>query len=378
MLERHLDGELDAADRGELFGHLENCEACREILEAEERLIDGLSRLPRLMPPAGLRANILGALERERADAARLMAHEERYKPILQEPVLEWHTDPDEERPGTPPMVRRRSAWQRWSPAVATGFMAAASITAFLTTDLSSIPPLAAARQSLFDAGSRAVALVSPGTQITGGGRRAVAAADSLAPAETSTSRPHLEAPTIEQVNQTPEQVVAEIVQVVRGVGRVAGALAAAAEFHPPAPAEDARALAAIVIKPADRAQARSLDDDFGDALREARDLRAVAAFDPTDQFVSEGHRYRCYSVRVSADWVEDFVRTLEGYKAAKENAVLQVLNDQGHLPGEAANRIAFFTAPHDIVRHAVRHAPAVAAGAARAPAREIRIFVVE
>jgi hypothetical protein len=307
------------------------------------------------------------------------MAHEEHYQPILQEPVLEWHTDPDEERPGAAPVARRRrSAWQRWSPAVATAFMVAASVTAFLTADISSIPPLAAARQSLFELGAKAVAMVSPGTEVTGGGRRAVADAGRLAPAESSTARPHLEPPTMEQVSQTPEQIVARIAAAARGVAGVARALAEAAEFEPPSPAENARALAAIVIKPSDRAQARSLDDEFGDALREAMAQRTVAGFDPTDQFVSEGHRYRCYAVQVSPDWVEAFVHTLEGYKASKEDAVLQALNDQGHTAASDGRGVAFFAAPRDIVRNAVRLAPVAAAGTPAAPAREIRIFVVE
>lgn len=59
LLERHIDGDLSPKERDELFEHLEHCSRCQEILEAEEALEDHLSRVPRLMPPADLRARIL-------------------------------------------------------------------------------------------------------------------------------------------------------------------------------------------------------------------------------------------------------------------------------------------------------------------------------
>ena len=59
LLERHIDGDLSPQERDELFEHLEHCSRCQEILEAEEALEDHLSRVPRLMPPADLRARIL-------------------------------------------------------------------------------------------------------------------------------------------------------------------------------------------------------------------------------------------------------------------------------------------------------------------------------
>jgi hypothetical protein len=59
LLERHLDGDLTPAERDELFAHLETCTRCREILEAEEALVDQLSRIPRLLPPSDLRAKLV-------------------------------------------------------------------------------------------------------------------------------------------------------------------------------------------------------------------------------------------------------------------------------------------------------------------------------
>ncbi|MCX7624988.1 MAG: zf-HC2 domain-containing protein [Candidatus Sumerlaeaceae bacterium] len=71
LLERHLDGELVPQEREELFAHLENCERCRNVLEAEEALIDQLSRIPRLMPPSDLRAKLVEEAVRHREEAMR-------------------------------------------------------------------------------------------------------------------------------------------------------------------------------------------------------------------------------------------------------------------------------------------------------------------
>jgi hypothetical protein len=68
LLERHLDGELDPADRLELFEHIEHCDRCREVLEAEEALVDQLARIPRLMPPSDLRARIIEEAVRQREE----------------------------------------------------------------------------------------------------------------------------------------------------------------------------------------------------------------------------------------------------------------------------------------------------------------------
>lgn len=71
LLERHLDGELGPREREEFFAHLENCKRCREILEAEEALVDQLSRIPRLMPPSDLRAKLVEEAVRYREEAMR-------------------------------------------------------------------------------------------------------------------------------------------------------------------------------------------------------------------------------------------------------------------------------------------------------------------
>ena len=65
LIERHLDGDLGPDERMELFDHLEECEECGRILEAEQRLLKNLNDLPRLTMPSDVRAQLLRVAERE-------------------------------------------------------------------------------------------------------------------------------------------------------------------------------------------------------------------------------------------------------------------------------------------------------------------------
>ena len=122
LLERQLDGSITFDDRMALFDHLETCEECRAILEAEERLVTRLSELPRLVPPADLRARILSQASREHAQSGRMITGEHRFQEILREPedVLEWDDDSgmgdDSSGPGRSGLVnvlrgKRRTRW---------------------------------------------------------------------------------------------------------------------------------------------------------------------------------------------------------------------------------------------------------------------------
>lgn len=129
LLELHIDGELDPASRLELFGHLEECDECRNTLEAEERLVDHLSRLPRLVAPSDLRSAILREVTRERAEALQPITEDERYSALLR------GDEPDptpSEAPLAPgrrflrskrPAGRGRTTWQRLSPGLAVAFL---------------------------------------------------------------------------------------------------------------------------------------------------------------------------------------------------------------------------------------------------------------
>src|SRR4051812_29927071 len=69
MLQHHLDGEISPSDRISLFEHIEFCEDCRRTLEAEQRLLDRLSHLPRLVAPNDLRARLVAQATREHREA---------------------------------------------------------------------------------------------------------------------------------------------------------------------------------------------------------------------------------------------------------------------------------------------------------------------
>ncbi|RMH27291.1 MAG: hypothetical protein D6691_06430 [Candidatus Hydrogenedentota bacterium] len=129
LLERHLDGELSANERDELFEHLETCEECRQILEAEELLIENLTRIPRLQPPADLRARILSEVAREREQMMQPFAPLE---------------DDEEMAPSTGHL----RAPTPMTVAISL-FVAAASVVFFLTADFRAVPPLSSLQQSL-------------------------------------------------------------------------------------------------------------------------------------------------------------------------------------------------------------------------------------
>lgn len=133
LLERHLDGELGPREREEFFAHLENCERCKEILEAEEALVDQLSRIPRLIPPSDLRAKLVEEAVRYREEAMR-----------------GWLPLEEEEREVSQPL---RSAIKKQKRMLAAQFFLLFSIIFFfLVVDLSSVPWLGALQRELREA----------------------------------------------------------------------------------------------------------------------------------------------------------------------------------------------------------------------------------
>ena len=62
----YLDGELPSTERAELEAHLESCDACRALLEAERRLSDALASLPASEPPRDFEARFWARIARER------------------------------------------------------------------------------------------------------------------------------------------------------------------------------------------------------------------------------------------------------------------------------------------------------------------------
>ena len=371
LLERHIDGELGAEERNELFEHLEFCDECRETLEAEERLLDRLSQIPRLQPPSDLRASILRQVERERAEMSRLMNEEEQYAPLFDGPgEAETWTGR-----GVAP-IRRRTLWQRVSPVAATLFLVAASLGALMTGDFSQVKPLAAAQTSLH----RAVAFLARSTGLSardnaGGEAPVRVIADAVRPAAPK-ALPDDAPLSLDGFKYAGRRLNAYARSRVEQMDRVARQLAEASRFETPPPAEHERAtLAAIVLKPTTELAAEGTDPDaFG------REIRQTALSDnrtPTadDQFVTDGHRYRCYVLRVSDHWLDHMNGHLQAYRRPAEAPVIRVLGEQGHREAKAEN-VAFFAAPGNVIREAVNsyHAsPTISAAG-----REVRVYLVD
>jgi hypothetical protein len=131
LLERYLDGELGPPERAELFEHIELCEQCREVLEAEEALVDHLSRIPRLMPPSDLRAKILEEASRERE--------------ILMQGGLLF-PDEEEQRPAAP---HRRVLPGRFGIWVTRIFLLLSTLFFLLAADVSPVPGIATLQRQL-------------------------------------------------------------------------------------------------------------------------------------------------------------------------------------------------------------------------------------
>jgi anti-sigma factor RsiW len=381
LLQAHLDGDITPADRMDLFDHLETCDECREMLEAEERLIRHLGSLPRLVPPSDLRARILKQVARERHESTTLMHGEESYRPLLEEPVLEWQADPDDEEGSelvSRPSIRPRTRWQRWSPVAATLFLAAASVTTFLAADLTAIPPLAAAQRLARAGGAHLLALWNPGpvrprgTMMAERGRPAPAESTPM-PGRFDIRQPTEPSATTTDLAAVLSRLPASTGDFLRTARGAVDRLADAASFDVPEPAEQSDpAMAAIVIRPTDGAEAFSFEDDFAPALR---DGTAGARLASEDQFVSSGHRYRCYTVHAPSLWIERLVTQLGPYKTPRESLVLRALNEQGHGVSTPQS-VAFFAVPGLAVKDALRVAESPSRD--ESDEREVRIFVVE
>jgi len=393
LIGHHLEGDLSPAETEELFAHLGVCESCREVLEAEKRLTDRLRRLPRMMAPSDLRAQILREALRDRERSMSALDAGDRLA------ALTGHADAGEgaEEPAVFECGRPRAGHRRrlalagqWQAAAAIVFLIAASAAALLTGDFRSVAPLARLQQSVREAGRVVVALATG----TGLRQREESAPTGLgpvaAPAETRTSgnelegrRPalvHLQIPRIEETGRGLNRLISKrLAQVSETMSRLAAEATESSSMPGPAEAERP-AIAAIVLRSQPAADARTFDtDELSDILTAAnRDPAASPRVQAQDQFVFNGRRYRCYTVLVTPEWLQHMTRALDIYRAPADVPVLRAISDQGHrLP--RTEQVAFYTAPVSAVRAA---AGALAAGDAPAKRgstpRPLQVFVVD
>jgi hypothetical protein len=339
MLERHIGGELGPVEREKLFEHLEYCPECQQILEAEERLLDRLSRIPRLVAPSDLREQILREAERERLELETPLSNDERFADVFRAPGENWESSDQFFEAGKGSARRkRRSILNRYSPALATVFLFAASFTAFLLSDFSSLYPLERAQHETRKGLSAIIALVA-------GEKPAAQQGTSVKP----------DASHMNHINSTAHIEIAHKL---------------------PKPAERSQPrLAAIVLRPANSPDTYGLDpDDFGKTLRETAEATPAGKMEAIDQFVYDGHRYHCYTLDVGDSWLEKVAQKLEPYRAPVEPDVLSAIGEQQENADFSEKAVEFFAGPGDVFKNAFRGSEIKQVS----NSREVRIFVVE
>lgn len=364
LLERHLDGELSPEEKMDLFDHLEDCEECQGILEAEQRLVARLSELPRLVTPSSLRANILHNVEREKQERSQPLQEDERFARIFDDP--DFAEEQQEELPifasVTPPArpAASRRRRQRLSQAAAFVFLSVA-VTAFLLTgDFSQFPLLNTIQQT-------ALSLISG--QSTTTAETTLPRSPALAAPRIATAGLRAGADGLQQLSTRPAIYVRDWV-----------ACLAVAAARVPGPAESSKpTLAAIVLKPTDADGTSSWggSDDLDSTIRETAEVRLQGKLASQDRFIFAGHRYRCYVYRLPGERLEHLVRSLSQFRAAAEQPILNAINEQTNSAAKL-DRVAFFTAQRRQFKNAVRAFPHPATNAASAAAREVRIVIVD
>jgi hypothetical protein len=413
LLERHLDGDISAGDREMLFTHLEFCEECRATLEAEERLLQRLRAVPKLVAPSTLRSNIVQQAMREQHERRTPLITDPRFSALLDNTANELRTSAenafsqDEQTVGDssgnadmptffgvrqPRRSRIRQTWRRASPYVAYTFVATAATAALYTGNFRGLP-LAQEIQ----AGVRTVVAytlnharhtesseppVSQGTASS-----AVALAPSQPP-RTNTILPDALNPAATYTAHFTESIRNQVTSARSALS----AIARTANGTYPQPAELSGAtIATIILKPTD-AQARLgfEADELGTALAsasvsgESTDVRSggtssaaspVGSAAPADQFTLEGHRYRTFRVRLPNDRLDTLVHSLKQYRVPPDDSVLHALTSQGRMQFTTERgKVAFFASRTEDLKDAVSTCANVAPGSGRA----VQVVVVE
>ncbi|MBX7246101.1 MAG: zf-HC2 domain-containing protein [Candidatus Sumerlaeaceae bacterium] len=383
LIQRHVDGDISDAENDELFAHLETCEDCSQILEAEERLLERLMEVPRMVAPSDMRAQILREAARDREESMMTADPDNRYGRVLRMAEPE-ETEDGNLFEGVPRARRRRSTAQRFAPAAAALFVFVSGTAALLTGNFSQIRPLAVAQGAARTALSRAVALVT-GQSFERHSEPQTNRIEIASPAEKQVI-PKVEDNSIPPTGGDLGRTLARLKQhglalaeaKLQTYERAAARMAEVARNSLPAPAERERpVMAAIVLKPTDKAVAANFEmDDFTSALRATAEERLGGQMASEDQFVYGGQRYHCYTLNVSGEWFDDVVTRLEAYRTNSDSPTLSVLAEQGHRVTRAEN-VGFFSAPKNVIRTAVSGGEGAASHGA-GDVRQVRIFVVE
>lgn len=358
QVQKHVDGLLSQEERLALFQHLETCETCRLTLEAEERLVERLSEVPRLIVPSGLKNRILTEVRREREQTLATAEWEEKYGDALAALL-----DDDEELDGLPvfanqppPSPRRRARrWQRQASTYGSVAFALVAAGAFaLTVPLPQGSALADAQTRLR---TSARASATAAAALLQGDPAGVAIAFAPAPTDPA-SLPAAEA-------SAPTELAAAF---------------GAALQELPQPAElpgDDRTIA-LVLRAPPQPGARSFDpDDFADTIRLAASGPLQGRLARADRFSFNGHRFGCYDLELPESAVRELIASLDPYRAQRDAGVMEMIEEQGLLAAQDLH-FAFYSVRNrrDLIR-AVGNAAAPPAGTP-VRGRAVRVVLVE
>ncbi|NEW05157.1 hypothetical protein GK047_03870 [Paenibacillus sp. SYP-B3998] len=144
LMQRQLDGDLDAQEEEELHVHLMDCLDCAEMFERLQRLSDELNQLPKVVPPYSLVDAILPQLgEMDRLAAASITEPTAAFSMTTETPTRS--------QPPQLPWTRRFGSQFSWK--LASGVVAAGLIIGFFAFNM---------KQPMLD---QADGLLQPSTQ---------------------------------------------------------------------------------------------------------------------------------------------------------------------------------------------------------------------
>lgn len=371
LLEMHLSGDaLSPMDRDSLFDHVEECEECRKVLEAEERISERIKEIPKLVAPMDLRAKILKEAVKDYRERTTTIADDPVINPLIQGRREEDsqksaaaglnHSKIDLDFPVfdgvvTPRPGKLKLFWRRSSPVFATGFVTVAAFAALYTGSFDGIPG-AAQLQAVVRYG---VDQFRPDDE------------NALPIAVALNERDLQEIRDISRLSMTKEAFPGDLIpgtevfadrvkgaaEWFRRVENSFVAVARAAGNPIPEPAEvSSPQIAAIILKP-------TLKNDIGgfeeslivSAVRETAGEKLGGIIEQQDQFAIDGRRYKTFIVEMSADSADSILKSLEEYRTDIDTAVVELLADEaGETAVNAQGSVACFSGDEQLLCEAL------------------------
>lgn len=419
LLEQHVSGAaLSPEQRMDFFDHIEECDDCREMLEAEERLTARMKTIPKMVAPSDLRARIVRQAVSEHTERTTIPCNDPRFADILS--CVPAKSAPDGDTPAStdpaavsmpyfagvqrsrPSRVRR--AWRSASPVMAMAFLAVAGVGALYTGQFQGIPGVAQVQRGLwtlaghFSEDDDHWGGVATLAQSDGSASRQPAASvpfpaaegvDNSAVAATVAAPEATGAPGLTGSGQM-EQIVRLSAAVTESVNSTMASLARAAHSQGiPAPAEkSAPQIAAVVLKATDSA----VPQNAGGFLRQSEIATALEALSrkypdsrltSEDQFTMSGNRYRVYTLELPEGSTHQIIERLSPYQAPLEETVVTALASQAESAAVStsafggADSVRFFSGQEVRLRSALEQISPVSAapGTGR---EQLRVVVVE